>query len=183
MRSAGDIADMPRHTYEEATMTLSTKAFAAAVCLALAPFAGADAAPAVNERPAAQAPASTHLIMHKTPWCGCCSAWAEQAKAAGFTVEVREYEKLDPIKEALGVPASQASCHTAEIDGYYVEGHVPLADVRRMLAERPAALGIAVPGMPQGSPGMESPNPQPFSVNLVGRDGSISEYSRHNEGG
>lgn len=163
-------------------MSIPLKALVVAACLAFTPLAATAAGSAPAERPVADA-ASNHLIMHKTPWCGCCSAWAEQAKAAGFTIEVREYEKLDPIKDALGVPPSQASCHTVEVDGYFVEGHVPFADVRRLLAERPAALGIAVPGMPQGSPGMESPNPQPYSVNLIGRDGSATEYSRHNEGG
>jgi hypothetical protein len=167
--------------FEDSFVSITLKAFAAAACLAASTLIGAGAAGAATptERPAARA-ASNHLIIHKTPWCGCCSTWAEQAKAAGFTIEMRDYERLDPIKDALGVPPSQASCHTAEIDGYFVEGHVPFEDIRRMLAERPAALGIAVPGMPQGSPGMESPNPQAYSVNLVGRDGSTTEYARHN---
>jgi hypothetical protein len=151
-----------------------------AVCLAL-PATVPAASPAATA--SATTAAANHLIMHKTPWCGCCTAWADQAKAAGFTVEVRDYENLNPIKEALGVPASQSSCHTAEIDGYFVEGHVPFADLRRLLAERPAARGIATPGMPIGSPGMEGGQPQPYSVNLIGRDGAITEYARHNESG
>jgi hypothetical protein len=120
------------------------------------------------------------MVVHKTPWCGCCSVWAEQAEAAGFAVELRDTEDLNPIKRALGVPTAQASCHTAEVDGYFVEGHVPFEDVRRLLAERPAARGIAVPGMPLGSPGMESDAPQRYRVNLVAEDGSISEYAVHN---
>jgi hypothetical protein len=134
--------------------------------------AGASAA-AATERPT--------LIVHKSPWCGCCEAWAKQAEDAGFAVEMRDSEDMNPIKQALGVPGSQASCHTAEIDGYFVEGHVPFADIHRMLAERPAARGIAVPGMPLGSPGMEADVKHAYSVNLVGTDGRISEYSRHND--
>lgn len=119
------------------------------------------------------------LLVHKTPWCGCCTAWAEQAEAAGFAVELRDHEDLAPIKQALGVPMSQASCHTAEIDGYFVEGHVPFDDLHRLLAERPEALGIAVPGMPLGSPGMEAHVRHSFSTNLISPDGSIVEYAHH----
>lgn len=136
--------------------------------------------------PPAQTPATAAtpdprplLVVHKTPWCGCCTAWAEQAEAAGFAVELHDHDDLNPIKDALGVPAHQASCHTAEIDGYFVEGHVPFADVHRLLAERPEARGIAVPGMPLGSPGMEAHVKQSFSTHLIGADGSVSEYAHH----
>jgi len=122
------------------------------------------------------------LVVNKTPWCGCCEVWAAQAEQAGFTVERRVVEDLNPIKRALGVPSSQASCHTAEVGGYFIEGHVPFADVRRLLAERPQARGLAVPGMPLGSPGMEADAAQAYSVNLIDRDGGISEYARHNDG-
>jgi hypothetical protein len=121
------------------------------------------------------------MIVHKTPWCGCCEVWAKQAEEAGFAIEMRDVEDMGPIKQALGVPGHQASCHTAEVDGYFVEGHVPFQDIRRLLAERPDARGIAVPGMPLGSPGMEADIKQAYSVNLVAADGSISEYARHNE--
>jgi hypothetical protein len=140
------------------------------------------AQPGSSASGAGTAPASRPLmVVHKTPWCGCCSVWAEQAEAAGFAVELRDTEDLNPIKRALGVPAGQASCHTAEVDGYFVEGHVPFEDVHRLLAERPAARGIAVPGMPAGSPGMESDAPQRYRVNLVAEDGSVSEYAIHNK--
>lgn len=120
------------------------------------------------------------LVVHKTPWCGCCTAWAEQAEAAGFAVELRDHDELGPIKQALGVPRSQASCHTAEIDGLFVEGHVPFEQIHRLLAERPeGAIGIAVPGMPLGSPGMEADVRHSFSTNLVNADGSVSEYANH----
>lgn len=121
------------------------------------------------------------MVVHKTPWCGCCSAWAAQAEAAGFAVELRDTEDLNAIKRALGVPTEQASCHTSEVDGYFVEGHVPFEDIHRLLAERPAARGISVPGMPAGSPGMESGSPQRYRVHLVAEDGSVSEYAIHNK--
>ncbi|HRQ63632.1 MAG TPA: DUF411 domain-containing protein [Xanthomonadaceae bacterium] len=119
------------------------------------------------------------VVVHKTPWCGCCTAWAEQARAAGFAVDLRDTDDLGAIKQALGVPPHQASCHTAEVEGYFVEGHVPFDDIRRLLAERPRARGIAVPGMPLGSPGMEADVRHAYTVNLIGEDGSVIEYSRH----
>lgn len=165
--------------------------------LALAACAEQQASPAATSTPAPAAHVHAHadaapvavtdvasrplLVVHKTPWCGCCSAWAAQAESAGFAVELRDSEDLAPIKHALGVPATQASCHTAEVGGYFVEGHVPFEDVHRLLAERPPARGIAVPGMPLGSPGMESDAPQRYRVNLVAADGSVSEYAVHNE--
>ncbi|TXK66044.1 DUF411 domain-containing protein [Alkalisalibacterium limincola] len=119
------------------------------------------------------------MVVHKTPWCGCCTAWAEQAQAAGFDVELHDHDDLAPIKQALGVPMSQASCHTVQVGNYFVEGHVPFEDVHRLLAEQPDALGIAVPGMPLGSPGMEADVKHSFSTNLVKADGSIVEYAHH----
>jgi hypothetical protein len=155
--------------------------------MACAAESDVDRSPASASTPAATSTTAAGerplMIVHKTPWCGCCQAWADQAEAAGFAVELRDTEDLNPIKQAMGVPSSQASCHTAEIDGYFVEGHVPFEDVRRLLAERPAARGIAVPGMPLGSPGMEHEIKQPYTVNLVAADGSISEYARHNHDG
>lgn len=140
-----------------------------------APLRSADTA-AVEQAAATSLPL---LVVHKTPWCGCCTAWAEQAEAAGFAVELHDHDDLAPIKQSLGVPMSQASCHTAQIDGYFVEGHVPFEDVHRLLAERPEALGIAVPGMPLGSPGMEADVSHSFSTHLIGKDGSVIEYAHH----
>jgi len=136
--------------------------------------AAAEPAPAV----AATLPAMT---VHKHPACGCCSVWIAHMREAGFAVTERNVEDMGPIKHAAGVPATLGSCHTAEVDGYFVEGHVPAADVLRLLRERPQALGIAVPGMPTGSPGMEHPDGhvQPYTVSLVLADGSTREFSRH----
>ncbi|WP_243708069.1 DUF411 domain-containing protein [Luteimonas arsenica] len=123
------------------------------------------------------------LVVHKNVHCGCCVLWIEHMQQAGFAVEVHDHDDMGPIKQRVGVPYAKGSCHTAEIDGYFVEGHVPAEDVKRLLAERPDARGITVPGMPAGSPGMEMPDGtvHPYSVELVHRDGSTREYARHGE--
>jgi hypothetical protein len=95
------------------------------------------------------------ITVYKTPWCGCCSDWVDHLRAEGLPLVVVEKPDLRATRAALGVPEDLASCHTAEVDGYAIEGHVPAREIRRMLAERPAIRGIAVPGMPLGSPGME----------------------------
>ncbi|MEX2257443.1 MAG: DUF411 domain-containing protein [Woeseia sp.] len=121
-----------------------------------------------------------HLLVNKTPWCGCCTLWAEQAEEAGFDVEMRELDDLAPVKDALGVPATHASCHTAEIGGYVIEGHVPFDDIKRLLKDAPDARGLVVPGMPIGSPGMEQgERRQAYDVYLIDNDGNTSVYSHH----
>lgn len=131
------------------------------------------------------APALPRLLVHKSASCGCCGLWVEHMQAAGFEVEVRNADNLNPIKERVGVPLGKGSCHTAEVGGYFVEGHVPAGDVKRLLAERPDAKGLVVPGMPAGSPGMELPDgrTQPYTVELVRNDGSTSEFARHQQEG
>ena len=98
------------------------------------------------------------MVVTKDPNCGCCTGWVKHVQAAGFDVEVVESSEINRLKTRLGVPEALASCHTAEIGGYVVEGHVPPAAIKRLLAEKPAGKGLAVPGMPVGSPGMEVPN-------------------------
>jgi len=117
----------------------------------------------------------------KNPSCGCCKLWVERLREAGFQVEVNDVDNLNSVKQRVGLPYGMGSCHTAEVDGYFVEGHVPVDDIKRLLRERPQARGIAVPGMPAGSPGMEVPSGQvqPYDVMLVGRDGSATVYSHH----
>ena len=130
----------------------------------------------------ARADASLPLVVvHKSPTCGCCEAWVTHMKSAGFPVEVKNVDNLDAIKTKVGVPYAKGSCHTAEVDGYFVEGHVPAADVKRLLAERPQAKGLTVPGMPAGSPGMEVPDgtEQPYDVELVAADGTTSVFAHH----
>jgi hypothetical protein len=95
------------------------------------------------------------VVVTKDPTCGCCGAWVDHMRAAGFPVDVVETPEINRVKVRLGVPRDLASCHTAEVGGYVVEGHVPAAEVKRLLAERPDGKGLAVPGMPMGSPGME----------------------------
>lgn len=95
------------------------------------------------------------MVVTRDPSCGCCSAWVEHIRSAGFQVEVIESNDLAALKLRLGIPGHLAACHTAEIDGYVLEGHVPAPAIKRLLIERPPATGLAVPGMPIGSPGME----------------------------
>lgn len=120
------------------------------------------------------------MVVFRDPSCGCCHAWAEIARTAGYAVEVRDHPDMAGLKRQLGVPEQLASCHTAQIAGLVIEGHVPLADVARLLEVRPPLIkGIAVAGMPLGSPGMEVPNgaKQPFRVMAFGDGGTITEFS------
>jgi hypothetical protein len=108
------------------------------------------------------------VTVTKDPSCGCCTGWAEHIGAAGFPVRIVETQNMDAIKQRLGVPPALYSCHTAEVDGYVVEGHVPAAAIQRLLIERPAVTGLAVPGMPAGSPGMDfaGVTAEPYAVFL-----------------
>ena len=103
----------------------------------------------------------------KDPTCGCCEAWVEHLRGAGFAVDVAEIAQMSRVKARLGVPQALASCHTAEVGGYVIEGHVPAVEIKRLLAERPAARGLAVPGMPVGSPGMEVEGTEPDTYDVV----------------
>lgn len=139
--------------------------------------------PASTAASASAADMPTRLVVHKSPYCGCCGLWVEHMERAGFDVEVREVDNLGPIKQILGVPAGAGSCHTAEVGGYFVEGHVPAQEVKRLLTEQPAARGLAAPGMPLGSPGMETPDgrEQPYEVLLIAHDGSTTVFARHGD--
>jgi len=118
------------------------------------------------------ASASDTVVVYKTPSCGCCTGWVDHLRANGFLVTVEEMQDLKSLKTRLGVPGDLESCHTATVGGYFVEGHVPASDVRRLLAEKPVAKGIAVPGMPVGSPGMERGDQRdPYQVIQFGDDG------------
>jgi len=118
------------------------------------------------------APLDDGITVYRTPTCGCCLAWVDHLRESGFAVSVEEMPDLAPIKRDLGVPEDLESCHTATVGGYVVEGHVPAEDIRRLLASKPNAKGLAVPGMPIGSPGMERGNEkQPYRVILFGAAG------------
>ncbi len=120
------------------------------------------------------------MTVYKTKTCGCCGKWVEHLRANGFTVNIKEVEGTEEIRRQFGVPDQLASCHTGVIAGYAVEGHVPAADVRRMLKEKPKGKGIAVPGMPLGSPGMEQgPRKDPFSVVLFGDKGGPVVFQKY----
>jgi len=118
-------------------------------------------------------------MVYKTPTCGCCSKWIEHLEENGFKVDSKDIPDVTPVKRMNGVPAGLASCHTAIIGGYFVEGHVPAEDIQRLLRERPDIAGLAVPRMPIGSPGMEGPNPEAYSVLAVRQDGTTTVFSRH----
>jgi hypothetical protein len=113
---------------------------------------------------ALSASADKELLVYKGPSCGCCGGWEKHMRASGFAVRSRVVPDIAATKRSIGVPLGLWSCHTGLIDGYIVEGHVPAADVRRMLRERPKALGIAVPAMPIGSPGMEQGPAEPYET-------------------
>lgn len=117
------------------------------------------------------------IVVYKTATCGCCNGWVEHLRDAGFEVEARDVRDLMSVKRDAGVPVSMSSCHTALIDGYVVEGHVPAEHVARLVTERPAVAGIAVPGMPIGSPGMEGPNPESYQVLTFSPDGSSGVFA------
>jgi len=120
------------------------------------------------------------VMVYKSFGCGCCEEWAGHLRKAGFTVQVQEMEDLAPTRQRVGVPSSRISCHTAEVGGYFLEGHVPAQDAQRLLRERPAAKGLAVPGMPLGSPGMEVPGQsQAYDVFLVAADGSATVFAHY----
>ena len=121
--------------------------------------------------PAGAAAEPPSVSVHKDPNCGCCSGWVTHLEKAGFPVTAHDTTRLNAVKSRLGVPAELAACHTAEVAGYVIEGHVPAAAIERLLAERPVATGLAVPGMPVGSPGMEGGEPETYEVVLFGRQG------------
>jgi hypothetical protein len=108
------------------------------------------------------------ITVHKHPKCGCCLGWVSHLQEAGFTVKTGKTTDLDAVKKRLGVPADLVSCHTAQVGGYVLEGHVPAVALQRLLSEKPNAVGLAVPGMPVGSPGMEGGKPEKFDVVLFG---------------
>lgn len=163
------------------------------ICLILA--TGTALVSACNEAPTAASASDTAqskqarsadaalpvMKMHKDPNCGCCVGWARHMQAAGFIVETHDSQDMLAVKQRLGIDGQMMSCHTSEVGGYVIEGHVPAADIKRLLADRPSARGLVVPGMPIGSPGMESPDgyQQPYTVELLGHDAQLTPYATH----
>ncbi len=119
------------------------------------------------------------MQVYKSPTCGCCQKWVDHLRSRGYNVTVSDVSDVSRVKRDLGVPSGASSCHTALVGGYFIEGHVPEEDISRLLAERPNIAGLAVPGMPIGSPGMEGPNPQAYSVFAVHKDGKVTVFAEH----
>ena len=124
---------------------------------------------------------ATEVVMYKNKGCMCCSRWADHLKALGHKVVEKGVDDLDAIKARFGVGEKFRGCHTALVDGYIIEGHVPMKEITRLLKERPNARGLSVPGMPLGSPGMEVPGEKPdhYTVFLMKKDGTSEAYARY----
>lgn len=125
------------------------------------------------------ASAADAVDVYKSPYCGCCEKWVEHLQQAGFAVRTHDVNDVPAARQRLGMPERLGSCHTAKVAGYVVEGHVPAADIQRLLKEKPKALGLAVPSMPPGSPGMESPKPVPYNTLLVQAGGATTVFAKH----
>ncbi|WP_116475789.1 DUF411 domain-containing protein [Zobellella maritima] len=121
---------------------------------------------------------AAQMTVYKSESCGCCQGWVEHMTTEGFELEVINSDNLAPIKAGAGVTPGLASCHTALIDGYVIEGHVPAADVRRLLEQRPAVKGLTIPGMPQSAPGMDMPG-IPYEVLSFGEGDQTAVFSRY----
>jgi hypothetical protein len=126
-----------------------------------------------------QAQAAELVDVYKSPYCGCCGKWVAHMEKNGFKVNIHEVSDVPGARKKLGIPDKLGSCHTSKVGNYVVEGHVPAADIKRLLKEQPKALGLAVPSMPPGSPGMDVPNSPPYETLLVQADGSTRVFARH----
>ena len=119
-------------------------------------------------------------VFYRSPGCGCCEAWTQRMAQAGMPVDLQDSADLQALSTSYGVPQGLAGCHIGKMDGYVISGHVPPDDVKRLLSSKPDALGIVVPGMPAGSPGMEMGGAsERFDVLLIGRDGRTSVFASH----
>jgi hypothetical protein len=123
--------------------------------------------------------AATDIAVYKSPTCGCCSKWVRHLEANGFSVKAYDVQNVNSYKDRYGVPVPLGACHTAVVEGYVIEGHVPAADIKRLLADRPKLKGLAVPGMPAGSPGMEGPTTENYEVLGFDAQGQTSVFARH----
>lgn len=170
-------------------MKISLKKFRLSSAAVLMGFALSVMALSGCEKPAestAAVPAAKTLVeVWKTPTCGCCGAWVDHLKENGFEVKVNEVADTAIYRAALKIPQDYGSCHSAKVEGYALEGHVPASDIRKLLAEKPAGVGLSVPGMPLGSPGMEHPDhptmQHAYDVLLIGDNGSATSYTHYEE--
>lgn len=135
---------------------------------------------AQGPEPIAQAALASEINVFRSPTCGCCGLWIEHMRDAGFQINDHITEDMAAIKEQYDIPDNLTSCHTAVVDGYVVEGHIPAADVARLLTEKPDIAGITVPGMPVGSPGMESGSyVESYTVFAFDKNGTTTSFSEH----
>ena len=123
--------------------------------------------------------AADTVVVYKDPQCGCCTNWVDHMRNAGFTMVVHDTTGMNAVKTRLGVGDDLVSCHTATVGGYVVEGHVPAADIARLLREKPKVAGLAVPGMPMGSPGMEGPTVQRYDVVTFDKGAATGVWAKH----
>ena len=122
---------------------------------------------------------ATEVDVYKSPTCGCCNEWVKHLRDNGFTVRTHDVQNVVPYKIKFGITQPLASCHTATVNGYTIEGHVPAADIKRLLKEKPKVTGLAVPGMPMGSPGMEGHRKDAYNVLSFDQNGNIKVYASH----
>ncbi len=156
--------------------SLSRRAWLSRAALVAAALAGAPALSRLLAQ-GGRAQFPTAMTVFKSPTCGCCTAWVEHVTKAGFKCTIRDVEDLRVVKQTLGIPAALESCHTAQIGTYLVEGHVPADLIKKLLTEKPAGRGLAVPGMPIGSPGMEGGTPERYQILLFGASGAPRVYA------
>lgn len=155
-----------------------------AIALALVPAAAFAQQNTTNRDPSVASPALTYasvplVDVYKSEGCGCCEGWIKHLEQNGFRVNARNVPSTSEYRERLGMPKELGSCHTAVVQGYAVEGHVPATDIKRLLAQKPKAVGLAVPSMPLGSPGMEGPRRGPYDVFLATAGGKRSVYHHY----
>jgi|SRR3989338_346188 len=118
------------------------------------------------------------VILYKSEMCGCCGLYGQYLEQNEYNVEIKDMPDISPIKDQYSIPSTLRSCHTLIVDGYYVEGHIPKEAINKLLSEKPSIAGIAMPGMPSGSPGMPGAKKEPFVIYAVAKDGNISEFMR-----
>jgi hypothetical protein len=129
--------------------------------------------------PALAGAAQPVIEVYKSASCGCCKGWVKHLEESGFKVNAHDVEDPGDYRQKFGIPNELGSCHSARVGGYALEGHVPAADIKRLLASKPKATGLAVPAMPLGSPGMEGPRKDPYDVFLVKKDGTTTVFQHH----
>jgi len=149
--------------------------YGTAIALTLIAISGLVAFVALNN----QAAVAEEISVYKSPTCGCCNKWVDHLKDSGFEVKAYNRNDMPQVKQQLGVAPPLQSCHTAIINGYVIEGHVPATDIQRLLSEKPAIHGLTVPGMPMGSPGMEGPRKDRYDVLAIDKQGKTTVFSRH----